>query len=89
MAQEVLYSFHLGFGIHCIKYHEKIIGIISVKHSRGDMKHIKYYKRSHLEAEKTCKQSTVYSNDHLYDSKLQRIDSWTVDVNKPGSQWNG
>ena len=52
------------------------------------MKDIKYSKRYHLLADKTCKKSVVYSYARLEENQFQIIGKINVGVNNPGSLWN-
>jgi len=69
----VLYTSYFGKFACCVC--SKIHGIGSVEHNWGDVKHLKTEKRSHLSADWTKKQATIFGADcaeHAYIKKSLR-----------------
>lgn len=56
------------------------LGIGSAERSWGDVKHLKTDKRSHLSAEKTEKQSVLYTTARIEEARMKRKANEQIDA---------
>jgi hypothetical protein len=60
------------FGKFACRVTSKILGIGSAERNWGDVKHLKTDKRSHLSAERTKKQATIFGSDCAERAQIER-----------------